>query len=108
MSRIVISHAARLDRREITAYTAEQFGVDSARRLRRRFEAVLNALADSPLIGRACKSLDPPGRTFRYLLVARTFIVVYEPLKGGIRVARILHGSRNLAAELQREAGEDE
>jgi plasmid stabilization system protein ParE len=108
VSRLVLSDAARLDRRAITAYTVEQFGVEYARQLRQRFETTLNAVADSPLLGRTCKTLDPPGHTFRYLVVARSFIVVYEPIEDGIRVARILHGARNLAAELERDAGDGE
>ena len=104
MSRVVFSEAARLDRREITAYTVERFGLVQARRLRRHFEAVLDDLAESPLVGRANEELDPPGRSFRYLVVLRRFVVVYEPSEEGIRVARILHGARDLAAELDRDA----
>ena len=63
MSRVVLSTAARLDRREITAYTVRRFGVRSARQLRDRFQTALNILAASPLLGRTNKDLDPPGRT---------------------------------------------
>ena len=108
MSRVVLSEAARLDRREITAYTVERFGVQQARRLRDRFEAALNILAESPLIGHTNEELDPPGRAFRYSVVIKRFIIVYEPTAEGIRVARLLHGARNLAAELDRDAGEED
>ena len=46
------------------------------------------------------EALDPPGRTFRYFVVMKRFVIVYEPTATGIRIARILHGMRNLAAEL--------
>lgn len=108
MSRVVLSEAARFDRREITAYTVERFGLAQARRLRDRFEATLNSLAESPLIGRTNEELDPPGRSFRYFVVMKSFIIVYEPTDEGIRVARLLHGARNLAAELDRDAGDEE
>ncbi len=108
MSRVVLSAAAKLDRREITAYTVERFGIQQARRLRDRFQATLNALAESPLVGRTHEELDPPGHTFRYSVVMRSFIIVYESVDGGIRVARLLHGARNLAAELGRDAGDDD
>lgn len=108
MKRIVFSEAARNDRREITRYTAERFGVEQARRLRDRFEAALVSLAESRLTGRTRKELDPPGYTFRYFVVMRIFVIVYESTDDGIRVARLLHGARNLAAELAREAGGDE
>jgi toxin ParE1/3/4 len=106
MARIAFSEAARDDRRTITTHTVERFGVDQARRLRANFERVLNTLADTPTIGRPRPELDPPGRTFRYLVVMKLFIIVYQPTATGIRVARILHGMRNLAAELARDAGD--
>jgi hypothetical protein len=37
----------------------------------------------------------------------KSFIIVYEPTDDGIRVARLLHGARNLAIELDRDSGED-
>ena len=107
MTRIVFSEAARDDRRAITAHTVEQFGIHQARRVRTNFERVLSIIADTPAIGRLRDELDPPGHTFRYFVVMKRFIVVYKPTESGIRVARILHGTRNLAAELDRDAGED-
>ncbi len=107
MSRIVLSKAARQGRRAITEYTVERFGIQQARRLRHRFEAKLNTLAESPLIGHTKAELDPPGRSFRYAVVMKSFIIVYEPADGGIRVARLLHGARSLSAELGRDSGEE-
>ena len=107
MSRIVFSEAARQDRRAITEYTVERFGIQQARRLRDRFEAVLHSLVEAPLIGHKSPELDPPCHTFRYLVVARAFLIVYEATEEGIRIARLLHGARNLAVELARDAGED-
>ena len=107
MTRIVFSEAARDDRRAITARTVGQFGIHQARRLRANFERVLNILAGSPAIGRLRDELDPPGHAFRYFVVMKRFIIVYEPTASGIRVARILHGMRHLAAELDRDPGDD-
>ena len=94
-----LSVSARDDRREITAYTVDRFGFGQARRLRDQFQVTLNNLAESPLIGRTNEELDPPGRSFRYFVVMKSFILVYEPTGDGIRVARLLHGARRLAAE---------
>jgi plasmid stabilization system protein ParE len=105
MSKVVFSKAARADRRAITAY--KRFGVEQARRLRERFEATINSLASAPLSGHRREELDPPGRSFRYLSVLKTFIIVYEPADDGIRVVRLLHGARNLAAEMARDAGDE-
>jgi plasmid stabilization system protein ParE len=108
MTRIVFSEAARLDRREITAYTVRRFGIQQARRLRDCFEAALNTLADSPLIGHTHEELDPPGRAFRYQVVMKSFIIVYEPADDGIRIVRLLHGARDLTAELDRDSGDED
>ena len=106
MTEIVFSEAARADRRAITAYAVERFGFAQARLLRANVERTLDTLARSPGIGHRRPELDPPGRSFRYFVAMKRFIVVYEPAKGGIRAARILHGMRNLAAELDRDRGE--
>jgi len=108
MTRIVLSEAARMDRKVITGYTVERFGMTQARRLRDRFQAALNNLATSPLAGRKNTKLDPPGHAFRYAVVLQSFIIVYKPTEDGIRVARLLHGARHIAAELDRDAGVDD
>ena len=108
MNRIILSEAARMDRREITVYTVERFGIEQARRLRDRIEKVLDTLAESLHIGRVNEELDPPDRAFCYFALMRSFIIVYEPMQTGIRSARLLHGARNLAAELRRDSGQEE
>lgn len=108
MSRVVFSEAARIDRRSITAYSVERFGIEQARRLCERFQATLNALAEPPLLGRTNEDLDPPGHSFRYFVVMKIFIIAYESTDNRIRVVRLLHGARNLAAELDRDAGDDD
>jgi antitoxin ParD1/3/4/toxin ParE1/3/4 len=107
MSRIVLSAAAREDRRGITQYTVLRFGVRQARRLRDRLELTLSLLAESPLLGHTNEELDPPGHSFRYFVVMKSFIIVYEPSQDGIRVARLIHGAQQLAAELTRKTGDD-
>ena len=107
MKRIVLSEAARDDRRAITEYTVRHFGIQQARRIRNRFESTLSLLAESPMAGHTNHELDPQGHSFRYFAVMKRFIVVYEPNQEGIRVARLLHGATNLAAELTRNAGDD-
>ena len=108
MSKVVFSKAARSDRREITAYTVRRFGVEQARRLRQTFQAKIASLARAPMTGHRSEEINPPGRSFRYAAVMKSFIIVYEPADDGIRVVRLLHGARNLAAELARDAGENE
>ncbi len=107
MNRVVFSEAARADRREITDYTVERFGIGQGRRLRANFARAVESLAATPRIGSLREALDPPGRTFRYFMVMKRFVIVYQPTATGIRIARILHGMRNLAAELDRDAGDE-
>ncbi|MCY4058793.1 MAG: type II toxin-antitoxin system RelE/ParE family toxin [Gammaproteobacteria bacterium] len=107
MNRVVFSEAARADRREITDYTVERFGIGQGRRLRANFARAVESLAATPRIGSLREALDPPGRTFRYFVVMKRFVIVYQPTATGIRIARILHGMRNLAAELDRDAGDE-
>jgi plasmid stabilization system protein ParE len=106
MSKVVFSKAARSDRREIIAYTVRRLGVEQARRLRQTFQAKIASLASAPMTGHRREDLDPPGRSFRYVTVMKSFIIVYEPADDGIRVVRLLHGARKLAAELDRDAGQ--
>lgn len=70
-------------------------------------QATIDSLAKAPLTGHRREDLDPPGRSFRYLSVLKSFIIVYEAAGDGIRVVRLLHGARNLAAELATDAGDE-
>jgi plasmid stabilization system protein ParE len=108
MRRVVLSEAARVDRREITSWTLQRFGLEQALRLRGRFEATLRLLADSPHIGRTQAELDPPGRSLRYFVVMKIFVIVYESTDDEIRVVRLLHGARQLAEELDRDPGDED
>lgn len=87
-SRIVFSEAAREDRRDITGYTVERFGIGQARRLRDRFQQVLTTLADNPQMGLSRTELDPRGYSFRYFVVMNTFLVVYRPISDGIALPK--------------------
>lgn len=81
--------------------------MSNARRLRERFEETIESPEKAPFIGHRRQDLDPPGRSFRNLAVLKSFIIVYEPVEDGIRIVRLLHGARNLAAELARDAGDE-
>ena len=105
MKRIEVSKAAIADQDSIIAYTVEHFGIKQARRLRANFERALDALAANPNIGHTREDLDPEGRSFRYLVTMNLFIVVYQLTDDSIQIVRILHGMRNLAAEIERDTG---
>ena len=108
MSRIQLSPATADDVRDIREWTRENLGLPQSARVTRHLLAALEALADTPLSGRRKKECDPPGRSFRYRVVMSRFLVVYEPAGGEIRVARILHGARDVSAELERDPGAED
>lgn len=103
MKGVVFSLAARSDRQAITAFTVERFGLLQARELRRRFQVALERLVEFPSSGQLRPELDPPGRVFRWAVVSKVSILVYEPHPEGLRVVRILNGARQLADELRRD-----
>lgn len=107
MRRVKFSRAAEADVQAIDDYTIEQFGVAQAIKTAATFEAALIALADNPRGGRLDEQHSPPGRPLRFRVVLSAFVIVYEPWESGIRVARVLHGARNLQAELERDAGDE-
>jgi toxin ParE1/3/4 len=107
MRRVSLSKAAAADLDEIDNYTLESFGLGQAVRIRRQFQETFRALVEAPLSAPRRKEYDPPGRAFRYFPALKRFIIVYEPVDKGIRVARVLHGARDLAKELEREAGRE-
>lgn len=108
MKRVSLSLAAERDLDEIDDYTIEHFGLDQAIRTTERFRETFRGLAEMPFSGQLRPEISPPGRTFRYRTLLRSFVIVYEPTDDGIRVARVVHGARELVAELERDAGDDE
>ena len=105
MPRVLLSKAAALDLEAIDERTIESFGLEQARRTAERFREALRSLAAMPLSAPLREDYSPPGRLFRYRTVLGAFVIVYEPLSDGIRVARVLHGAQDLAVALERDAG---
>lgn len=107
MKRVFLSRAAEADLEEIDEQTIARFGLGQAITTTERFRETFRSLADMPHSGALRPDISPAGRPLRYRMVLRSFVVVYEPTDRGIRVARILHGARDLVAELDRDAGDD-
>lgn len=108
MSRFSLSTSAERDLDEIDLRTIELFGFEQAERTDAAFFKTLNQLAEMPGMGHPRKDLDPPGREFLYWTVLRRFLIVYEPTEDGIRVARVIDGSRDLHSALVEDDGDDE
>jgi plasmid stabilization system protein ParE len=107
MARVLLSRAAAEDLAAVDDHTLQAFGLQQAARLRQQFQEVFTTLAHAPLAAPRRPEYDPAGKSFRYLPVLRRFVVVYEAAQQEVRVVRVLHGTRDLAAELARESGED-
>lgn len=91
MPRIVRSYPARDDLRQIWLYIA-QHNLTAADRLIDRFERTLRSLARHPFMGEAVPQYRPSLRRF----TVGNYVLYYEPIKGGVRLVRVLHGARRI------------
>lgn len=88
-----------------------RFGLTQSIRTHDAFREAFATLAAMPHSGHERPDLDPPGRTFRYRSALGRFIMVYAPApdsERGVRVARVLDDTQDLAAALRLDAGDDE
>lgn len=104
---IQLSHAAANDIREIESYTLSNFGEKQTLQFLEKFEASLSLLATMPGIGMKRPEFDPPQHQFRYHAILSSFVVVYEETSEFIRIARIIHGARNLLSELMKDTASE-
>lgn len=86
-----LSRAAFRDLDDIAAYISAD-NPRAASQLIARFEELFQSLALAPGIGRLRPELGPNLRSF----AEGRYLIVYRPLEGGIAVARVLHGARDL------------
>ena len=98
VARVIRAPAAEVDAIGIWAYISQD-NVAAADRLIFRLEKVLRNLALQPQMGREAGELAPKLR----VAPVGTYLIFYRPIVDGIEVARILHGARDISAELFRE-----
>jgi toxin ParE1/3/4 len=91
MARAIFAPQAEADLTEIYDFIAGD-NRPAAGALIERFERQAQTLANGPGIGRARPELHPDLRSFP---VGR-YVLLYRPIEGGIEVARVLHGMRDL------------
>ncbi len=104
---IQLSHAASNDILDIESYTLKTFGEKQILHFLEKLEASLSLIATMPEMGTQRPEFDPPNHQFRYQAVLSSFVVIYEETPEFIRIARIIHGARNLLSELMRDAGNE-
>jgi toxin ParE1/3/4 len=98
MPRSVRARAAEADALEISLYVAAD-NVAAADRLLARFDEALHRLAAQPHLGKSVEVIAPRLRLFPL----GSNLIFYRPLDGGIELARLLHGARDITAEFFRD-----
>jgi len=91
MTPYTLAPLAQADLDEIWLFIAKD-SVSAADRLLATFRQKFDLLARQPLLGQRRDDLYPNLRAF----VAGSYVIYYEPMGKRIRVARVLHGSRDV------------
>jgi toxin ParE1/3/4 len=71
---------------------------DAADALLRSFDAALRMLSDHPHAGQRRTELRPRLRSFP----AGNYLIFYRPLRGGVELVRVLHGTRDVRSIFDR------
>jgi toxin ParE1/3/4 len=93
--RVEISQAAEHDLDEIGYYIASESDIDRGKAVVDTIIDKIELRATMPNGGRMRGELRPGMRSF----VVYSYVVFYRPLDDGIRVIRVLQGSRDFEAE---------
>lgn len=94
MSRCIFTTPARQDLRDIHDYIARD-DVEAALRFVQRLEQRCLGIVDMPGMGRRRDDLASGLRS----VVEGNYIIVYRPMENGVRILRVLQGSRNLPSQ---------
>jgi toxin ParE1/3/4 len=89
MTRITRTKLARADLRDIWLFIAHD-SVDAADRFLDRLDRTIRLIAERPTLGEPQDRIKHGLRRF----VVGPYLIFYEPIAGGIRVVRVLHGAR--------------
>ena len=94
MPRVLRTPASRNDYDEIWRYLAVR-NIAAADQLVDEFDAILQALASTPQMGRGVEDLAPRLRSFP----VGNYLIFYRPIEDGVTLIRILHGARDIRPE---------
>src|SRR5262245_51588403 len=93
--RYVLSRPAEKDLDQITAYLAQEGGTAVARRVLREIRGALRFLGLHPEVGHFREDLTQEPLRF---WAVYSYLIIYDPAKRPIEVARIIHGARDVSA----------
>lgn len=96
MAETLLSPEARADLEAAWDYLSDR-SLDAADRLYEEFWTAANLHAQFPRTGRPRDDLRPGLRSF----VVGKYVAFFEPTENGIRIVRVLHGSRNIGQILR-------
>lgn len=100
MNRFRFTPQARRDLLEISNFIARD-SEDAAYRVEQKILDACLLISKSPFAGQLRPDFTP--RPLRFWVVGKypNYVVVYDPQKKPVRIVRILHGARQLAALLK-------
>src|SRR5215467_370944 len=98
MKRYVLTQPAAQDLQVIKKYLAKQTGVRVARHVIRELRTNLEFLGRTPQAGHFRRDLT--SRPVRFWPVY-SYLIVYDPDRHPVEVLRVVHGARDLIAELR-------
>jgi toxin ParE1/3/4 len=90
MSRYRLDHGARADLDDVYHFIAKE-NRSAALRLMETFKEKFRLLSRHPLLGELREELAPDLRSFS----VGNYIVFYRAVRGGIAIARVIHGARD-------------
>jgi plasmid stabilization system protein ParE len=99
MNQYRLTPAAENDVFEIWMHIASD-DLAAADRLESEFFSAFQRLAERPDLGHFRRDLT--DKTVRFLAVRETYLVVYDPVARPLEILRVLHGSRDAVAELEK------
>lgn len=98
MARVIRRIAAKRDLIDHFVFLAENAGIDVARRFLLSANASFDELAQMPELGAQRAFRNPRFSSVRLWLVKgfERYLIFYGPLKDGVEILRVLHGSRDI------------
>ncbi len=96
MARILLSALARQDLRDILADIAERAGSTVAHRYGEDFKRIYRSIAQFPAGGAPRRSLGSDVR----VKIVYPYVVFYEDVADTVTILRVLHGHRDITADL--------
>ena len=92
MSSFAVSRSARVDVKNIAAYTQKTWGLNQRRDYIKGLDLAFHFLAENPLAGITCDYIFSGLRKYRY----ERHIIFYENRNKSVFIVRVLHSSMDV------------